>query len=184
MTMRYELIMAFHDGVPPFIRVSSNGTRSVRRVSPRSISTPQAAHRKTRSETESGREPLSHFSSSDPEGGFSCESLFERPNLGSVNIVQPSWKIGWSGGGSFILSEFSALSLKTLLSSSGSNFSKSSNVNFSNSSGVSFSISVHPPIVFYEATRSYPQGEYIPPHPNSLRWPLLLYLQMSAHQAR
>ena len=124
--------------------------------SPRSIPTPQAARRKTRSETESSREPLSHFSPSDPEGGFSCGSLFERPDLGSVNITQPSWKIGWSGGGICHNGEFRASSSKTLSRSSGSNFSKSSNVNFSNSSGVSFAISVYPPIIFDEATGGRP----------------------------
>ncbi len=128
--------------------------------SPRSISTPQAAYRKTRSETESGREPLSHFSSSDPEGGFSCGSLFERPDLGSVNITQPSWKIGWSGGGICHNGEFRASYCKTLSSSSGSNFSNSSN-----SLDVFFSTSVYLPVISYEITFNYPEGEYRLPPP-------------------
>jgi len=127
--------------------------------SPRSISTPQAARRKTRSETESSREPLSHFSPSDPEGGFSCGSLFDRPDLGSVNIIQPSWKIGWSGGGICHNGEFRASSLKTLSSSSRSNFSNSSN-----SLDVFFSTSVYLPVISYEITFNEPEGEYrLPP---------------------
>jgi hypothetical protein len=118
------------------------------------------------------------------EGGF-CDfseplvvTFFDRTDLGSVNIVQPSWKIGWSGGGICTRGEFRALSAKTLSRSSGSNFSNSSN-----SLDVFFSTPVYLPVISYKITLNDPEGEYRPFPQSQIARPLLLYLQISARQA-